>query len=222
MATTLAQLVNMSRLFLDDSTSTVVSDADLYVFINNAERMLWQHLSDTDESFGLREATTTLVQAQTDYTYPEDILGRNIRSLHAYTTGTDPWHKVKKATYDGVIMEGTDQDTYPKKYCCLDGFIKVAPPPDDSGYTLRIAYTRQPTYMSSAESSMDSDDEFAEIISLDAAIKVLQIKGGDTRDLKERRAALIMDAKGLAIPDDVIESRPTWKYQTGLSTRTEE
>jgi hypothetical protein len=216
MSTTLLQLRTRTRLFLDETAAAGVTwgNTELNQYINDAQQWLWSELCKTDDSFGLREATATLVQAQTDYNYPSDILGRNIRSLYAYGSSTDPWKKVERRTYEEVMAEGTTQTEYPYKYCCMDGFFKVGPPPDASGDTLRIAYTRQPTALSDDGDTMDSDDEYAALIACEAATIALARTGGDKTTIKEEWTKLFDAAFGNTSADDLLTAQPMYRYKS--------
>lgn len=218
MATPLSSLRSKTRYFLDEIAAAGVTwlSAELNGCINDSERWLWSELCKTDDSFGLREGTATLVQAQTDYNYPSDILGRNIRSLHTYTTGTDPYSPVRKGSYEEVIAEGTTQNEYPAKYCCMDGYFKIGPPPDASGYTLRIAYTRQPTAMTQDTDNMDSDDEYAALIACQAALLALTRTGGDKSSIEKEFTKLFDAAFADTGPDDLIQQTPLWKYKEDI------
>lgn len=218
MSTTLSSLRSRTRYFLDELASAGVTwlSAELNQYINDAEQWLWSELCKTDDSFGLREGTATLVQAQTEYNYPSDMLGRNVRSLYAYTTGTDPQKKVDKGTYEQVMAEGTSQVEYPYKYCPMDGYFKVGPPPDNSGYTLRIAYTRQPTALSSDVDVMDSDDEYAALIACQAALLALTRTGGDKSAIEKEFTKLFDAAFGNTGPDDLLQQSPLWKYKEDI------
>lgn len=213
MATTLSTLRSAVRRFLDESTAGTWSNADLNQYINDSELAMWMDMSEIDPSFGLRESTGTLVQAQTDYLYPTDILGRNIRSLYCYTSSTTTWYKVDHASYSEVIEEGTSQRAYPYKYVCMDGFFKIGPPPDASGYTIRIAYTREPTAMTQDSDSMDSDDCFAEAIAIGAAIRALERTGVDTTALQKRQDKAVNQIIGSTQPNEPRSAKCAWEYK---------
>ncbi len=219
MATSLSSLRSRTRYFIDETSSSGVTwlSAELNQYINDSQRWLWSELCKTDDSLGLREATATLVQAQTDYNYPSDILGRNIRSLYCYTTSSDPYMKVEKGSYEEVVAEGTTQTERPYKYCCMDGYFKVGPPPDASGYTLKIAYTRQPTEMTSDTDNMDSDDEYAALIACHAALLALTRTGADTKMIEARHAELFNAANADTGPDDLLTAKPLYKYKAEVA-----
>jgi hypothetical protein len=215
MSTTLSSLRSKARYWLDETATAGVTwlNAELNQYINDAEAWLWAELCKTDDSFGLRESTATLVQAQTEYAYPSDILGRNIRALYAYDSSTDPWHKVEKRAYEEVIAEGTTQTEYPYTYCCMDGFFKIGPPADASGFTLRIAYARQPIPMSDDSDTMDSDDEYAALIAIQAALLALTRTGGDKTTLEKEYVKLFDAAFSNTGPDDLLTAEPLYKYK---------
>jgi len=214
VATTLAQLRTRVRYFVRDPNTKTFQDAELDIYINEAQKEVAAFLCKNEGDFLLREATTTLVQGTTDYHYPSDIFGRNIRALYAY--GTDPvtYVKVQRGTLEEVYDAGMVQDTYPSRYVCLDGYFKVGPPPDDSGYTLLIAYIRQPTDLASGTDVMDSDDEFKELIAVSAAIRALETRGGkeSVELLAGRQQALLAEAARLITKEDLIQGYPAWEY----------
>ena len=214
MSTTLATLITKTQRFLDDTDGDVWGDSELTAHINAAESWLWSELCKRDDSFGMREATATLVQAQTEYNYPSDILGRNIRALYAYTTGTDTRRKVQKGSYEEVVAEGETQTAYPYHYCSMDGYFKIGPPPDDSGYTLKIVYTRKPTAMSDDADTMDSDDDFADLIAAEAALYALTRTGGDKQEIEMQHKKLFDAAFGNTGPDDLLTAYPLYRYQS--------
>lgn len=219
MSTSLSQLRSRCRYYLDETASAGVTwlNAELNQYANDMQQWLWSELCKADDSFGLRESTATLVQAQSDYNYPSDILGRNVRSLYVYTTGTDPYTKVEKGTYEEVIAQGSTQTTYPYKYVCMDGYFKVGPPPDASNYTLRIAYTRQPTSLSADGDTMDSDDEYADLIACGMALRALTRTGGDKSTIEKEWKLLYDAALGNTGPDDLLTAKPLYRYKNDIS-----
>ena len=212
MSTTLATLRTKTRIFLDDPNARNWTDAVIDTHINDAQRGLWVTLSDQDGSFGLREATATMVDGQSDYPFPADILGRRIRKLYAYDSVTDDWEEVVEGSLEEVIAEGMTEVDNPYKYCTFDGYFKVGPPPSSAANTLRVVYTRQPTQLSAATDSMDSDDEYAEIISCDAAIRAMRTKGGDVTYLTNQKVELLAEAQKSVIKEDLLTSRLAWNY----------
>jgi len=215
MATTLAQLRTRVRYFVRDPDSKTFLDAELDIYINEAQLEVAAFLCKNEGDFLLREATTTLTQAQVDYHYPSDIFGRNIRALYVY--GADPtcYVKVERGTLEEVYATGMTQDTYPTKYVCLDGYFKVGPPPDSSGYTMMIAYIRQPTALVSGADVMDADDEFKELIAVSAALRAMEPRGGkeSIEFLAARQQSLLVEAARLITKEDLIQGYLAWEYQ---------
>jgi hypothetical protein len=214
MATTLTTLLAATRRFLDETTAGTWSDADLTQYINDSQMQLWLDMCETDPSFGLRESIATMGSGVSDYLYPDDILGRNVASIYVYGTGTGvPWKKVSAASYDEVAEEGTILSDSPNVYCCMDGFFKIGPPGGTSGNTLRIAYTRKPTTLSSGSEEMDSDDCFAEAIAIGAAIRALERTGVDISPLEKRQAKAIQAALGATQPNEPRYAKQMWHYK---------
>ena len=215
MATTLAQLRARTRYYIDETedTSPVTwPNAELNQYINDEQRFLWSLLSKQDDEFGLREATASTVQGQTDYVYPSDMLGNSVRALYAYTASSDPQEKVNRGSLEEVFGEGTTQSSPPKRYACLDGYFKLGPPPDSTTYTLRIQYTRVPTILSSDGSNMDTDDDYAEHISMGAAVRALRRIGRDPALIEQKRQELLAEAARSNSADDFLTVKPAWKY----------
>ncbi len=217
MTTTLASLRSKTRYFLDETASSGVTwlNDELNQYINDAQAWLWAELCKADDSFGLREATATLVQAQADYIYPSDILGSNIRSLYAYSSGGE-WKKVHRKNYEEVIAEGVTQADYPNKYCAMDLYFKVGPPPSAAGYTLRMSYTRKPTEMTQDGSNMDSDDAYGALIACQAALLALTRTGGDKSTIEKEWKKLYDAAIGNTGPDDLLTATPLYRYQNEI------
>lgn len=214
MATTLTQLLAATRRFLDESTAGTWTDADLTQYINDSQMQLWLDMCETDPSFGLRESTTAMGSGVADYMYPSDILGRNIVNLYYYGTSSgEPWKKIRPASYDEVADEGTVISSAPNVYCCMDGFFKIGPPGGTASITLRIAYTRRPTTLSSGSDEMDSDDAFAEAIAIGAAIRALERTGVDISPLEKRQAKAIQAALGATQPNEPRFARQVWRYR---------
>ena len=214
MATTLAQLRARCRYYIDeleDTTPVTWQNAELNQYINDEQRWLWVYLSKQDDAFGLREATASTVQAQTNYNYPSDILGNSIRALYRYTSSTDPQIKVERGSIEEVVALGITQDA-PSKYACLDGYFQVGPPPDSTTYTLRIYYNRAPSTMSADGNNMESDDDYAEQIAMGAAVRALRRIGRDTQALEAKRQELLQEAARSNSADDFLTIAPAWKY----------
>jgi hypothetical protein len=215
VAVTLEQLRTRVRLFIRDPNANTVPNAEIDQCVNDALRDTASFLSKQEGDFLLREATSVLVNAQVDYTYPADIFGRNIRALWTYApSGATSYCKVERATLEEVFSLGTRSAVYPTKYCCLDGYFKIGPPPDASGYLLRINYIRQPTVMTNPGDNMDADDEFKELIAVSAAIRALEPRGGveSIQMLTARQQALMTEAARLITKEDTIQAYPAWKY----------
>jgi hypothetical protein len=215
MATTLAQLRARTRYYIDETedTSPVTwTNAELNQYLNDEQRYLWSTLSKADDQFGLREATASTVQGQTDYVYPSDILGNSVRALYAYTTSSDPQEKVTRGSLEEVFAEGTAQGNPPKRYACLDGYFKVGPPPDSTVYTFLMQYTRVPTTMTVDGSNMDTDDDYAEHIAMGAATRALRRIGRDPGLIEQKRQELLQEAIRSNSPDDFLTAKPAWKY----------
>lgn len=200
------------RIYLDDADAVNWSDTVVDSCINDAQRALWIMLSDEDDSFGQREATATMVDGQADYPLPSDILGRRVRALFAYDTATDDWKEVKKAGLEEVIAEGMTEADNPYKFCLLDGYFKIGPPSSSAANTLRLFYARQPTVMTSATDTMDSDDEYAEFIAVDAAIRAMIPKGGDVSYLMSKKSELIAEARKSVQSEALLQAKVVWNY----------
>lgn len=214
MATTLTQLLAATRRFLDETTAGTWTDADLTQYINDSQQQLWLDMCETDPSFGLREGTTAMGSGVSDYLYPSDILGRNIVSLHYYGTGTGvTWSKIFPGSYEEVIAEGTLLSEFPNVYCCMDGYFKIGPPGGTEGKTLRLAYIRRPTTLSTGSDEMDSDDCFAEAIAIGAAIRALERTGVDIGALEKRQAKALQAAVGATQPNEPRYARQVWNYK---------
>jgi hypothetical protein len=214
MSTTLAQLRARTRFYIDeleDTNPVTWTNAELLQYLNDEQRWLWVYLSKQDDSFGLREATASTVQAQTNYVYPSDILGNSIRALYRYTSSTDPQVKMERGSIEEVAEEGITEDS-PRRYACLDGYFQIGPPPDSTTYTLRIYYNRAPTLMTVDGSNMESDDDYAEQIAMGAAVRALRRIGRDTQALEVKRQELLQEAARSNSADDFLTIVPAWKY----------
>lgn len=215
MSTTLLQLRTLTRLIIDETEDTspiTWTNAELLQYINLSQSDLWVFLAKQDDSFGLREATATLVQGQNNYNYPSDILGNSIRALYAYSSDTNPQQKVRRGSIEEVVNEGITQDSYPRKFACLDTYFQVGPPPNNAGYTLRIYYNRAPTLLSADTDTMESDDAYAEQIAVGAAIRALSRINRDTSGMEKRMNDLKLDAASSNAPEDLMSAFPAWKY----------
>lgn len=214
MSVTLSDLKTRIRYLLRDTTSLTFADAELLLCINESQNETAAFLCKQEGDFLLREATATLVDGQTDYPYPADIFGRNIRALFVY--GTDPtlYRKIERATLEEVYEEGMVKAAYPRKYCCLDAYFKLSPPPDDSEKTLRIDYIRQPTALAADADPMDADDEFKELVCVSAALRALEPRGGkeSIEILAQRQVALMAEAARLITKEDILQAKLAWKY----------
>lgn len=217
MSVTLLQLRTLTRLFIDETEDTAPitwTNAELLEYINDEQRWLWAYLSKQDDSFGLREATRTTTQAQTNYLYPSDISGNAIRAIYAYVTATDPQEKLQKGSIEEVVALGITQAApgYGSKYACLDGYFQLGPPPGATAYTLRIYYNRVPTLLSANTDTMESADIYKEVISMGAAVRALKRIDRDTQKLEAKRMELLQEASRANSPEDLMQVVPAWKY----------
>jgi len=215
MATTLLLLRTRTRLYIDeteDVSPITWTNAELMQYINDEQRWLWAYLSKQDDSFGLREATRVTIQSQTNYLYPSDISGNAIRAIYAYISSTDPQKKVEKGSIEEVVAEGITESSPPRKFCCLDSYFQVGPPPDSTAYTLRMYYNRTPTIMDSDIDNMESSDVYSEIISMGAAVRALKRIDRDTTKLETKRVELLQEATRANSPEDLMQVFPAWKY----------
>ena len=217
MSTTLLQLRTLTRYLIDEfesSSKITWSDAELLEYINDEQRWLWAYLSKQDDSFGLREATRTTTQGQTNYLYPSDISGNAIRAIYAYVTATDPQEKIQKGSIEEVVALGITQSDPDSsaKFACLDGYFQLGPPPGSTAYTLRIYYNRVPTLLSADSDTMESADIYKEVIATGAAIRALKRIDRDTQKLELKRGELLQDAARANSPEDLMQVVPAWKY----------
>lgn len=217
MSITLLQLRTLTRLLIDETEDTAPitwTNAELLEYINDEQRWLWAYLSKLDDSFGLREATRTTTQAQTNYLYPSDISGNAIRAIYAYVTASDPQEKIPKGSIEEVVALGITEASpgAASKYACLDGYFQLGPPPGSTAYTLRIYYNRVPTLLSANTDTMESADIYKEVISTGAAVRALKRIDRDTAKLEAKRSELLQEAARANSPEDLMQVLPAWKY----------
>ena len=212
MPVTLADLRAKTRVFLDDQRGRNWPDNVVNSYVNDAQRALWVTLANKDTSFGLREAITPTRDGEASYFLPKDILGRRVRKLLVCDPGSCHWREIARGTLEDVVRAGVNSADIPFKYCELYKTFRVGPPPTAKTGVLRLFYTRQPTLLEQDKDHMDSDSEFAEIISCDAAIRAMRAKGGDITNLSNHKTELLMEASSAVASDDLLTSNMTWIY----------
>lgn len=190
MSTSLRNLIDQTRDYIDESTANRWTDAELRRYINQGLHQVQSQIQAANEDYFLRVETASAAAGTYELAFPSDIWGNKLRSLYYYmdkgTAASGTPYKVPPATletiYDSLNISGT-----PKGYAYHAGYIRWCPILEYQG-TFRFIYALKETAFATDGSDDTNNlgqiaDEHTDCIALYAAIMARQKVGAPTKDL---------------------------------------
>lgn len=178
---TFLELQNLVAYWLDDLNFGYFTQAQVKVFLNNAQKEVQKKLIKMGDNYYTKFVQTSTVANQSRYVLPQDF--KKLHRLELVTTGTVPNESVQSLTpmtinQQDMVSRGTGQALY---YFIEKNTLVLFPAPD-SVQTLRLVYSYQVTDMSLDSDTPDVPDTYHEFIALLAAQDGF-LKDGRVNDL---------------------------------------
>lgn len=137
---TRAQIRTLAWTWLDDVNGGYFTEAQMNVWINNAQREVQKRLIQAGENWYVTRATTPTITNQYDYALPSDFL--KVHRFEIILSGTSPNEEtslIEPITINQVDLFPQGAGTPAGYYIKQDRFTLVPPP--DSVKTLRLWYS---------------------------------------------------------------------------------
>lgn len=166
---TLTQLETLVWSWLDDNDHTYFTQAQVDVWINNAQREAQKQLIQAGENWYVKRSSTSCVQNQDTYALPTDFLKLNKIELVESGTGVNEIRRALKFvtlnTIDTISMTTGTPECYTIRRNC----IILRPIPDNIN-TLYLDYTYLVVDLSSGSSEPDVPTQYHEYLAVLATI----------------------------------------------------
>jgi len=138
----LGEIKTLCASWLDDPNYGYFTQAQLLVFINNAQKEAQKQLLQSGENWYVKTVTTSTVASQSDYVLPSDFYRLN--RLELVYSGT-PCTSAETETLDPITLMQQDlfpaAPTTPAAYFLKKDRLVLVPPPDLSTYSIRLWYS---------------------------------------------------------------------------------
>lgn len=156
-----SQVKQLVLSWLDDEQSTYFTDANLNLWINQAQKQVQLILLQAGHNWYMKPVETTLVIAQSDYVLPSDNIEVHRAEVVLSGTGTNenrqPIIEITTNQQDFIgVQSGTPTNYYIKK-----DRITLLPTPDQA-LTMRLYYSPIVSDLGSDSDALDVPDEFTE------------------------------------------------------------
>lgn len=208
---TFAELKNLTAFWLDDLQFGYFTEAQLAVWLNNAQKRLQNRLIKAGENYYNKLVHTTLVVDQREYVLPDNF--KDLMRLEVVISGTAPNESVsplRKITLSQKDLVLGGRGT-PLWYNFRRNRLVLLPAPD-TALTMRMEYAYQVADMTLDSDIPDVPESYHELLAL-LACEDGFIKDGRANELlvkkiKEFNVELDSDAeeRNLDYPRGVIET----------------
>lgn len=185
----LSDLQGLVSFWLDDLQFGYFTQAQVTVWINNAQHELQKRLLKAGNNRYSIAVTTPLVVAQSDYALPTDF--KKLHNLEVIISGTAPNEStspISPITENQKYMVQTGQGT-PTWYTFKKNRLVLRPAPD-TALTMRMIYSYMVTDLVLATDTPDAPSDYHEMIAL-LACEDGFIKDGRANPLLEKKIAAI-------------------------------
>lgn len=183
---TLLELQTLCAYTLDDLQFSYFTQAQLLVWLNNAQREAQKQLLQAGENFYVTVSQTSAVLNQNDYILPSDFL-RNHR-LEIVVSGTAPNEELIQLqqltiNQQNAIPNGTG---LPYAYYIKKNRFTILPAPDQT-YTMRLYYSPRVIDMAISSDTPDVPPQYHEYIAVLATIEGFIKDGRDMNPMLEKK-----------------------------------
>lgn len=183
---TLLELQTLCSYWLDDLAFGYFTQAQLLVWLNNAQREAQKQLLQAGENFYVTVSQTSAVLNQNDYILPSDFL-RNHR-LEIVVSGTAPNEELIQLqqltiNQQNAIPNGTG---LPYAYYIKKNRFTILPAPDQT-YIMRLYYSPRVIDMAISSDTPDVPPQYHEYIAVLATIEGFIKDGRDMNPMLEKK-----------------------------------
>lgn len=164
-----SELRDLARYWLDDLAGGYFTDAQMNVFLNNAQREAQKKLIQSFQGRYLKQVQTTTVLNQAYYVLPSDFM--MVNRILFVQDGTDETNENYISLEDVTVNQLNQNWTKsgdPYYYAIVNNKFRLSPIPD-SGKPLRMTYTYEVTDMSNDTDVPDVPTSYQELVALFAA-----------------------------------------------------
>jgi hypothetical protein len=187
MSVSLATLLTNTRDYLDESSASRWSEAELTRYVNQGLSQVQSQIQAANEDYFLRVEVATAAAGSYELAFPSNIWGNKLRAVYCYldsTTASGKPYKVPPASlesvYDNLNSSGT-----PAGYTMHAGYLRWAPLLESTS-TFRFIYALKETALSATGQNIAQiADEHTDCISLYAGIMARQKVGAPTKELAD-------------------------------------
>lgn len=182
---TRAELKTLMLSWLDDPNGGYFTDANLNVWLNNAQKQVQRELIQSGELFYAKEVQTSTVANTNEYTFPTDYLRHH--KLEIIQSGTFPNEnriRMQQITPVEASFFGTGTGFPSAYYLKKNSFVLVKCP--DQAYTVAMLYSYLVADMTSDADTPDIPTQYHEYIAL------LAIEDGFLKDQRDPNPMLTM------------------------------
>ena len=187
MSTSLTNLLAQTRDYIDETTASRWSDAELTRYVNQGLRQVQSQIQAANEDYFLRVETATAAQGTYELAFPADIWGNKLRALYYYdgvTVVSGVPYKVPtvslETVYDNLNISGI-----PCGYTYHAGFIRWEPMLPNVG-TFRFIYAMKETALTTGTDTIGQiSDEHTDCIALYAGLMARQKVGAPTKVISD-------------------------------------
>lgn len=184
---TLGDLQNLCAYWLDDLDFGYFKQAQLNVWLNNAQAEVQKILLQSRCNFYLTPVQTTLVVSQNDYVLPSDFM--TIHRGEIVMSGTPPNEDVMPIA--PVTLNQQDlvpaRTGTPQFYFLKKNRIRLMPAPD-TALTFRIYYSYLASNMVNLTDSPDIPTAYHELVAVLATMDGLRKDGRDLNPMERKKA----------------------------------
>lgn len=213
MSTSLATLLTQTRDYIDETTASRWTDAELTRYVNQGLNQVQSQIQAANEDYFLRVEVATAAAGAYELAFPSNIWGNKMRAVYYYensTVATGVGYKVPPASLEQVY-DNLDASGRPAGYTNHAGFLRWAPLLQYTG-TFRFIYALKETALSAtAQNLAQIADEHTDCIALYAGIMARQKVGAPTKELADTYKYRMGQ-----ILNDVQPTDPVTFYQTPI------
>lgn len=214
MSTSLATLLTQTRDYIDESSASRWTDAELTRYVNQGLNQVQSQIQAANEDYFLRVETATAAAGEKELSFPSSIWGNKLRAVYCYpnsTVASGTPYKVPPASLEQVYDNLDASATAPGGYTHHAGFIRWAPLLTYAS-CFRFVYALKETALSAtAQNLAQIADEHTDCIALYAGIMARQKVGAPTKELSEMYRLRMGQ-----ILNDVQPTDPVTFYQTPI------
>ena len=199
MSTSLSTLLTNTRDYLDESSASRWTDAELTRYVNQGLRQVQSQIQRANEDYFLRVEVATAAAGAVELAFPSDIWGNKLRAFYCYpdsTVASGTPTKVPVASLEAVYDNMKGPSGVPGGYTKHAGFLRWGPPLEKTSAFRFIYAMKEVQFTATPQNLGQIADEHTDCIAIYAAIMARAKVGAPSKELSEMyslRMSQIMD-----------------------------